>query len=181
MEVYWIRHKTHNNRFTQGYIGVSKDSTSRWKQHKTKTNQHLTNAFNKYTEDIVFEVLFEDIEEELALLIELEYRPAENIGWNIAKGGGLPPVGNKHTEESKEKIRQSQIGTNNSIAHPVNIYEYKTDKLIASNVCLKPWCRDNGYDSRNMGKTLKADRSKPSGRGNNHHTKGLYARYCEDV
>ena len=99
--VYWIRCKWHTNYFTQGYIGISSNIDRRFKEHKSKwasSSQHLKNAIDKYKEDIVFDILFSGLEEELALLIELELRSEPSIGWNIAIGGGLPPRmwGNKY-------------------------------------------------------------------------------------
>lgn len=99
--VYWVRCKWHTNYFTQGYIGISSNIDRRFKEHKSKgasSSQHLKNAIDKYKEDIVFDILFSGLEEELALLIELELRSEPSIGWNIAMGGGLPPRmwGNKY-------------------------------------------------------------------------------------
>ena len=72
--VYWIRCTWHTNYFTQGYIGVTTNVPRRFKEHKSKgasSSQHLKNAIEKYKEDIIYDILFTELEEELALLIEL--------------------------------------------------------------------------------------------------------------
>lgn len=48
----------------------------------------------------IMTVLFEGVSEEQAYSIEEEYRPKENIGWNIIVGGTKPPslLGVKHRE-----------------------------------------------------------------------------------
>lgn len=119
--VYWIRCTWHTNYFTQGYIGVTTNVPRRFKEHKSKgasSSQHLKNAIEKYKEDIIYDILFTELEEELALLIELELRSMPSIGWNIAMGGGLPPRmwGNKYrvgyslTEEHKRALLLANTG-----------------------------------------------------------------------
>ena len=90
-KLYWIHHKNHSNPKIEGYIGVtSKEITDRFKQHLKLPNNHLKHALNKYGNDIIIDLIGEfDID--LCLLLEQEFRPGDNIGWNITKGGGLPP------------------------------------------------------------------------------------------
>lgn len=115
LSVYWIRCSYHNDYFTQGYIGVTANTERRFKEHKrssSDSSKHLKNAIKKYGDDLVFDVLFTNLDEELALLVESELRSSECIGWNISEGGGFPPVawGNTYnkgrvlTDEHKSKI-----------------------------------------------------------------------------
>ena len=57
----------------------------------------------------------------------------------------------------------------------VNIYEYKTHKLIAESVCLTDWCRLNNVSQGSLWQTIRSDRTKPSSASNRHHYKQLYA------
>lgn len=106
--------------FSQGYIGVSKNSERRFIQHQTRTeNPHLKKAIQKYGWDnlIKTEILVSD--ESYCLDIEAKLRPAEKIGWNICVGGGMPPLligqtaligitpwnkGKTYSEATKKKI-----------------------------------------------------------------------------
>jgi hypothetical protein len=98
--VYWIRLPEHTDISFQGYVGVSKYPEELWGQHiyeitKNKhLNQHLTFAVKKYGwENIVKETVFCGYED-FCYVVENQYRPEKNIGWNIAPGGhrgpGLP-------------------------------------------------------------------------------------------
>lgn len=98
MKVYWIKLKTHNDIYSQGYVGITNTDGrhSRIKNHfrKLKNNSHpnplLQNVYNKQKDDIVFEILFEGSVDD-CIEKEILFRPNKNIGWNILEGGGLPP------------------------------------------------------------------------------------------
>lgn len=114
--IYWIKSTTHIDPFNEGYIGLTKQSLS------TRFNKHKSNHKNKHLKyrciknDVTIIALHENLSSEKAKLIEYFYRPFENIGWNINKGGDIPPPqkgkyhrkGKKHSEETKEKIRQAR-------------------------------------------------------------------------
>lgn len=121
LSVYWIRCKWHTDYLTQGYVGVTNNIARRIKEHKRNSSDssaYLKNAIAKYGEDIVYDILYEDIEEELALLVEAELRSSPAIGWNFAEGGGVPPAawGNQYnkgrslTQETKDKISSALKG-----------------------------------------------------------------------
>jgi hypothetical protein len=88
--------------------------------HKfNKKNKLLANRCKKENVDVV--CLQENLTEKQARLIEENYRPTENIGWNINKGGDLPPSrkgkispksllkGNNRTEKQKQgSIKRSE-------------------------------------------------------------------------
>lgn len=91
--VYWIRAAEHTDMFSQGYIGVSKNSARRFEEHsKSKENRHLFFAIKKHGWNTLIktDILIADIK--YCLDIEAKLRPIENIGWNCAAGGGKPPV-----------------------------------------------------------------------------------------
>lgn len=105
-KIYWLKIKSFNCPFTQGYVGITKRNVmERYKEHLKYGNKHLKYAIEKYGEkNIIVKILKKNITEEMALKLELEYRPNDKIGWNIVKGGGKPPLHIKHTEETKKKI-----------------------------------------------------------------------------
>mgnify|MGYP006266522271 CR=1 FL=1 len=97
--VYWIRRPDHTDPTTQGYIGITAFFERRMKEHFKKTeNRYLRNAINKYGWDNLVKEQLLIGTEEYCLEIELKLRPKEQIGWNLVKGGGKPPlgVGNKY-------------------------------------------------------------------------------------
>lgn len=85
-------------------------------------------------------------------------------------------TGKKHSPQSIEKMKKAQSGLNHPGAKPVNIYA-STGELVAENVCLKRWAKDNNYNQGCLWLTLKRDLSKPSTSKNPHLHKGLYAAY----
>lgn len=113
-QVYWIYLVEHG--FSEGYVGISENAQRRFQQHKKyikrQTNPHLKNALEKYGDRIKFLILFEGKRSD-CLKLERELRPEKKMGWNIEAGGGDPPKGNwkgrKHTEETKELLRQKAL------------------------------------------------------------------------
>ena len=75
--------------FSKGYIGVSSKPSKRWASGGYKTNPHLMNAIKKYDDIVRYVITFGT--ERRCLLMEARLRPENNIGWNIATGGGKPP------------------------------------------------------------------------------------------
>jgi group I intron endonuclease len=114
--VYWIHHKDHTDMFSQGYIGVSDNVESRWKEHKLRGhNTHLQNAINKYGWDNLVKEVIIVADRDYCLDLELKLRPKNQIGWNLMEGGGNPPsaLGKKfgpRSEETKSKISAAKKG-----------------------------------------------------------------------
>ena len=93
ISLYWIRHKDHTDMFSQGYIGVSKNTEARFKRHsKYSDNQHLKAAIKKYGWDSLIKEIILIGEERYCYNLELKIRPTKQIGWNIAEGGAKPPM-----------------------------------------------------------------------------------------
>ena len=115
--VYWIHYLDHIDPKTSGYIGISTNVSSRFKSH-SKAKNHIGNRIQN---GAVLTILHEVESLDEAAIIEKEYRPTENIGWNINKGGDLPPsqLGKSHptnklkgedrTEKQKEAAAKHSI------------------------------------------------------------------------
>lgn len=94
--VYWIHHPSHTDIFSQGYVGVSVDLDTRLRNHKrAKQNAHLRNAINKYGWDNLVKKTILIADTQYCLDVEAKLRHADDIGWNITKGGGMPPKAKK--------------------------------------------------------------------------------------
>ena len=88
--VYWYHLKEHNNPYTEGYIGVTKNLAKRHYEHFRESNvqYHFHKAIIKYgKENIVQTILHENISMSEAYALERQYRPKNNIGWNYNSGG----------------------------------------------------------------------------------------------
>ena len=128
LALYWIHHKDHTDMFSQGYIGVSNNVKKRWYDHNHKpANAHLKNAINKYGWDNLVKEIVLMADKAYCLMMEAQLRPKDQIGWNLVKGGGMPPIftktGWKHTEEAKEKNRQAHLGKTLTEEHKRKVSE----------------------------------------------------------
>lgn len=108
--VYWHKLANHIDPYTQGYIGYTKVTSSRFKgkmidRYRSKLMQSILIE----TEDSLIDtiILKEGLSLELAVEIEEHYRPIRNLGWNVEKGG---KVNKGLSKESKEKVRLSKLG-----------------------------------------------------------------------
>ena len=127
-KLYWIKTNDCTDPKLEGYIGITSQSLEkRFSDHKSNTkNKHLKNRCKQSDTHIV--CLYENLTKEEAKQLEYEFRPYENIGWNINKGGDLPPskfgivnpscllVGKNRTEKQKEasKKHSERMKGNNS-------------------------------------------------------------------
>lgn len=115
--VYWVHLPEHKIK-EDGYVGITNNPKNRWADHKYMArkglhrNSHFQNAINKYQDLLIHEIILEGTLEECANL-ENNLRPSERIGWNCHIGGECPGMtGRKHTEESKQKMREASIKNN---------------------------------------------------------------------
>lgn len=87
------------------------------------------------------------------------------------------------SEETRAKMSKARgteaRGTGARRTRPVNIYCHHTDELLASNVLVGVWVKGTKYDQSSLSRTARADRSKPSSKGNQPQHKGIYARYID--
>ena len=107
--IYWIHYPLQNDPYTEGYIGITNNLKRRIYQHKNNSYNYKLKFLN--FKDLIITVLYCCTKEE-AFRVEEIYRPEENIGWNITKGGILGHVlkNTKLTEVHKRKIAVCQKG-----------------------------------------------------------------------
>ena len=114
--LYWIHYPEQTNPSSEGYIGITKNFDQRVKTHSKYTKyKHIKNRIDS---GAIIDVLVENLTEESAKTLEEQYRPHDNIGWNLTKGGGIPPsrvgkvsaksllVGDDRTEAQKEAAKK---------------------------------------------------------------------------
>ena len=142
--MYSVYHIGISPNLDSGYIGISNNPELRFSQHqwyRKKSNLHLQNALKKYGKDVFKRVLIKNIEKEAAELIEEMLRPKPNIGWNIAKGGGVPPSpkGKQRSATYRENISKAKIGSNNPMyGKTIVMSEQHRSRLSASAKAMKP-------------------------------------------
>lgn len=106
-KLYWIHRIDSQNPLNEGYIGVTKDINERMKTHK-KSNYIVGKALRKY-DDIIVDIIKENLSESEAFVLELSYRPHENIGWNITAGGKGAVGSLIPSEETKQKMVKGRL------------------------------------------------------------------------
>ena len=124
------------------------------------------------------------------------YNSFKGIGYNCTAGGegtiGLTPwnKGIPMTDEAKAKLSEAmqgrtahitnleqlrelakeRTGSKHQNSKKATIYSAMTNEVIAENVPITEWCRDNGYNQGNLSSTARGERKQH---------KGIYARYTE--
>lgn len=103
--VYWAKLPDHDDVYSQGYVGITKDFKERIRSHKkNKKKCKLREAIKKYGTSIQWTVLHDNLDINLALRKEKHYRPLVNIGWNHDVGGEIGVNPNWYNNyENKEK------------------------------------------------------------------------------
>ena len=87
--LYWIHYPHHTDPYTEGYIGITNDLYMREYKHRNGGGSPI--AYNAMKKGACFSVLHQYNNRNDVVKKEIEYRPTENIGWNIREGGGDPP------------------------------------------------------------------------------------------
>ena len=175
--VYHIKLPEHG--VDEGYVGVSVNPKERWSNHKSREeNLILSRAIQKYGRELQYKILgvFDTLSE--ALWQEFTLRPTDRLGWNLVKGGGMPPnmggwnKGLTTPISVKEKQSAVRMGRFSGKEHPrariANIYDYETGEILAESVVIRNWAKENGYHQAHLAATA-------TGKHTKH--KGIYARY----
>ena len=77
--VYWIHYPNHTDPTVEGYIGITNNIERRIQDHKRTFQQY-------FDAGAIVTVLHEVKKREDAMVIEADYRPLPNIGWNTHPG-----------------------------------------------------------------------------------------------
>lgn len=90
MIIYWIREPSHTDIYSEGYVGITKKELSeRLREHKKNKKTSIVSFKLNNKENLISSVIEEVDTLEEALLLEEHYRPTQNIGWNLQKGGEI--------------------------------------------------------------------------------------------
>lgn len=119
----WYLYKLTNLLNNKSYIGITTDPEKRKYQHFCGRGSLLVfQAIKKYgKENFKFEILRQDEDENFIKFLEIEsikeYNTQTPSGYNIDKGGGLPPSwkGKKHSLETKQKMSASSKGNKSNL------------------------------------------------------------------
>ena len=104
---------------------------------------------------------------------EVRRKLSENIkaSWGREKQLGINRFANVKAISRKQK-RTGLSGLSHPKSKPANIYDVETGCLIAENVSLRAWCRENGYAQSRLSMTA---------RGKTKHHRGLRAEYVNQA
>lgn len=119
MIVYWIREKEHLDLYTQGYVGITKKALEeRVREHKKNKGNSIVAGKLRNHMGLVWSVIHEVSSLEEALTLEASYRPTQNIGWNLQKGGeiGVEPEWYADQSNSLKHSKKTSEGTLRGIA-----------------------------------------------------------------
>lgn len=115
-EVYWIRLPEHTDMFSQGYIGVTKNTAmARFRNHLQEAKlrdcktSHLHNYINKYGREGLIVQTLVVCNINYAYELEGKLRPSERVGWNVAVGGikAINHGGYLLSTETRQKMSDS--------------------------------------------------------------------------
>lgn len=160
--LYWIHYPDQTSPESEGYIGITSDFSKRIQTHSRYTKYaHIKNRIDS---GAIATILQENLTKEQAEALEAKYRPDENIGWNIAKGGNIPPSrkgkvspkaalkGDDRTEKQKEssrKLSETLKGRPSPTAHEISLFG-KTYPSIAKALFDINWSKSHYYKYKEL-------------------------------
>lgn len=178
LNMYYIGYR-HTSLLPVEDLGIKYFSSSKTKEFIADQKNNPQNY--KYKVIAVFDCKYK------ALALEIKLHELHNVDknpkfYNKAKQTSekfsYSALGTKLSEAHKAILSESKKGIKNYNARLATIYEYGTDKIIAENVVVHTWAKENGYNHGHLASTVRADRDKPHHwRDNMHYHKGVYARY----
>ena len=184
-KVYWIKDTNHTDPYYDGYVGITsrEDVSIRFDEHKNNhKNKHLRNRCRMGGVEII--VLHENLSTDDAKKIEFEYRPTENIGWNIACGGDIPPsrtgrvsgkntlLGNNRTEKQMSASKKWSDRLRSGDAKPLRLGTGTRHKKTFK--CL--FCGVKKYSKENRAKYCSIKCAAANRNKNDEYRKGLSDR-----
>lgn len=177
------------------YLGYHKGSTDDGYICSSKSDlfwEHWNNTEVEWCRDIIYEgTLRECIDLETWILSQVNLKDDSYYNQNVAGGIVMSDEiraklsrahkGKVIPKEVRAKMSASSMGELNpmynrrGLDHPsskaVNIFCYKSNRLVAANVCLSRWAKDNGYIHQCLQQTAV---------GNRRQHKGLYAVFIKE-
>jgi group I intron endonuclease len=134
---YAVYHIHREPSLNSGYVGITMSIQQRWSQHGWKrkgSNKHLQSALKKYGNEIKYSIVAEGLDFETAKWIESILRPFPNTGWNIAKGGGVPPSpkGKARSAEHCKNISKAKLGEKNPMFGKKVVFSEDHRKKLSS-------------------------------------------------
>ncbi len=183
MGVYCIQVEKEN--YWCSYVGISNNIERRWKDHlyelkkDSHRNKYLQRSWNKYEENnFEFHVLEEVDSYDKLYALEKEYAFAFGYGdsdlcFNIGTPGEINGMlGRKHTEETKQKIREANQGENG----------YMLGKKLSEETKRKMSEAHKGEKNPNFGKSLSEEHKQKlseAKKGEKNHNFGK--RFSEEI
>lgn len=116
MIVYWIKEKTHTDIYKEGYVGITKGTLhERVRAHRKNKNNSIVARKIRSNENLDYTVVHDVDTLAEALKLEALYRPTQNTGWNLQRGGEIgvesswydvPENRLKHSMKTSEATRR---------------------------------------------------------------------------
>jgi hypothetical protein len=136
--LYWIRRKEHTDMFKEGYIGITCDFKERMRNHrKNKNKTILTDAISSIGwENLNKDIIYDGLTLSEILNLEFKYRPSENIGWNLQKGGNLGvdsswyKLESNRTKHSKNTSKGTKLGIKKKDSKKARSKRAKISRII---------------------------------------------------
>lgn len=140
---YAVYHIAVDKRLDSGYIGITKNIDLRWSQHRwnrKNSNPHLRAALLKHKDQLKFSVVADGLDFETAKWVESILRPFAEMGWNIAKGGQVPPSpkGKKRSEKYRSNISIAKMGEKNPMFGKKVVFSESHRKNLSKALIGKP-------------------------------------------
>lgn len=160
--LYWIHYPDQTSPESEGYIGITSDFSKRIQTHSRYTKYaHIKNRIDS---GAIVTILQENLSKEQAESLEAQYRPVENIGWNLAKGGNIPPsragkvspkarlTGDDRTESQKIAAEKHSARMKGRKAHNAKTIELfgKTYSTITEALKDIKWSKSHYYKYKEL-------------------------------
>lgn len=163
------------NKAKQTATGFDTTGSTLTEEHKRKVSP-LGRKFSEETKDKIRKKSYKEYLTEEARYKMGSANRGKHLSEETKSKLSKAKIGTKHTEKAKRKMSEQRQGIKNPRAKLIDVYDYKTGKLLAEKIVASIWCKDKDYNSPSLLQTLKRDLSKPySGRNNPWHYKGIYA------
>lgn len=163
--VYWIRLPEHNDMFSEGYIGVTKNTVEgRYQEHKKRAKYskrvgRLLSAIKKYGDELLVSPIVE-ADERYCYEVESKLRPQSNIGWNHNPGGQMANREYMNDAEAREawieKLRNHNLNNRKPISEEQKLVHYRVSKANWEDETFCKRMREIAVSSRRVDTKLRS-------------------------